>query len=99
FTGFPWLMLGYSQIDAPVAGYAPLAGVAGCSLVVMTAAALLVAAWEWRHGRMPAAAIGGCAALLAGGALLGRLEFTQPLERGLEAALIQGAVPQSLKWD
>ncbi|MGB8693639.1 MAG: apolipoprotein N-acyltransferase, partial [Steroidobacteraceae bacterium] len=30
-SGFPWLSLGYSLIDSPLAGYAPLLGVYGLS--------------------------------------------------------------------
>src|SRR5512139_2430515 len=42
FTGFPWLVAGYSQVpDSPLAGYAPLVGVFGVSHLVALVAALL----------------------------------------------------------
>jgi apolipoprotein N-acyltransferase len=41
FTGFPWLTLGYAHSDSPLAGYAPLLGVYGVSLVAAISAGLL----------------------------------------------------------
>jgi len=41
FTGFPWLTLGYAHSDSPLAGYAPLFGVYGVSLVAAVSAGLL----------------------------------------------------------
>src|SRR5574340_571451 len=41
FTGFPWLTLGYAHSDSPLAGYAPLLGVYGVSLVAALSAGLL----------------------------------------------------------
>ncbi len=35
FTGFPWLYLGYSQLQTPLAGYAPIASVFGVSYAVL----------------------------------------------------------------
>ena len=35
FTGFPWLALGYSQIDTWLAGYGPLLGVYGVSFALV----------------------------------------------------------------
>ncbi|MCP4452791.1 MAG: apolipoprotein N-acyltransferase, partial [Planctomycetes bacterium] len=35
FTGFPWLSLGYSQIDSPLAGWATVFGVYGVSWAVV----------------------------------------------------------------
>ncbi len=43
FTGFPWLTLGYAHSGSPLAGYAPLLGVYGVSLVAAISAGLL--AW------------------------------------------------------
>jgi apolipoprotein N-acyltransferase len=43
FTGLPWLTLGYAYSDSPLAGYAPVLGVYGVSLVVAVSAGLL--AW------------------------------------------------------
>jgi apolipoprotein N-acyltransferase len=40
-TGFPWLSLGYGQIDSPLAGWLPVVGVYGVSfLAVLSAAAI-----------------------------------------------------------
>lgn len=41
FTGFPWLTLGYAHSGSPLAGYAPLFGVYGVSLVAAVSAGLM----------------------------------------------------------
>ena len=43
FNGFPWLAMGYSQIETPLAGLAPLLGVHGVALGLSVGAAAL--AW------------------------------------------------------
>ena len=40
-TGFPWLSLGYSQIDSPLSGYAPILGVFGISWICAVTAGRL----------------------------------------------------------
>jgi len=95
-TGFPWLALGYSQTDAPLAGVAPLLGVYGVSWLVTLSAGLLVLAW-----RMPARRWLPLLSLLAiwlAGAGLARLEWSTAVGGPLRASLIQGNVPQNLKW-
>ncbi|WP_233864495.1 apolipoprotein N-acyltransferase [Paraburkholderia adhaesiva] len=44
FTGFPWLSIGYTQVDGPLAGFAPIAGVYGVGWVLALVAALVVEA-------------------------------------------------------
>jgi apolipoprotein N-acyltransferase len=97
FSGFPWLSLGYSMTDGPLRGFAPLAGVHGVSLATaLLSGCLLTLVFGRRSARTVGAA--GVAAVLIGGQVLASVEWTEPGERELRVALIQGAVPQDRKW-
>ncbi len=96
-TGFPWLNLGYSQIDAPLHGLAPVVGVYGVTLAVAMSAGL--AAWllvAGKRARFAATAL--LATLWIGSGLLARIDWTEPSAPPLRVALVQGNVPQDTKW-
>ncbi len=97
-TGFPWLSIGYGQIDGPLAAWAPLGGVYAVSLVAALAAGALTAlvAASGRQRLAPAAVLIGL--VVATGALQG-IAWTAPSGEPLRVALVQGAVPQLLKWE
>jgi len=97
-TGFPWLNLGYSQIDAPLAGLAPLAGVYAVSLAVAASGALLLAAFEGGRGQLRLRHLLPLATLWAGAWLTGGVEWTQPEGRPLRVSLVQGNISQDMKW-
>jgi apolipoprotein N-acyltransferase len=92
-TGFPWLAIGYSQTPpSPLAGYAPLLGVYGVGLLVAG-----VSSWLTFHWRRPLAWIPVAVILLGGQALRG-VEWTAPIGEPVSVSLLQGNIPQSLKW-
>ncbi|MEQ1517283.1 MAG: apolipoprotein N-acyltransferase [Usitatibacteraceae bacterium] len=108
FSGFPWLVFGYSQtpggpLFAPLMGYAPIAGGFGISwLLAITAglAVLLVPGFSgvvWsRRGRAVALLV--LVAVWGIGAALHRVSWTAPSGAPLSVALLQGNIEQSLKW-
>lgn len=92
FTGFPWVSSGYAHTNSPLAGYAPLVGVYGLALV----AALIAGCIALLPGRkLPLA---GAAALLAAGFGLRTVEWTEPHGSPVTVRLLQGNVPQEMKF-
>ena len=97
-TGFPWLNLGYSQIDAPLAAMAPLLGVYGVSYFTALSAALLLAAMAPGRGRIVGRHLAMLVALWVGAGLLSLPRWTVPTGAPLKVSLVQGNIPQDLKW-
>lgn len=95
-TGFPWLQFGYTQIDGPLKGIGPLTGVEGITFLLMIISGLAVFSVVKRHWIAAVAAL----ALLLLPWPLRQIDWYQPLpEREVNVALVQGNIPQSLKWD
>ena len=97
FTGFPWLALGYSQLDGPLAGFAPVAGVFGMSFLAAAVAGALLALFVTR-GSARIAAIATIGAIAAGGWGLRAIDWSAPYGEPLDVALLQGNIPQELKF-
>ena len=107
FTGFPWLALGYSQVpDSPLAGYAPVLGVYGVSLLAALSAGLVArlfaspasgggAGGEGRPRLVPLALL--ATVWLAGWGLV-QVDWTRPVGAPVSVTLAQGNIPQDLKF-
>jgi apolipoprotein N-acyltransferase len=97
FTGVSWLGLGYSQVDSPLAGFAPVVGTYGVSFLTALCAGLLVIAIS---GSGKARVAGGVALVFAFGLgqLLKQIDWTSPQGAPLKVALLQGNIPQDLKF-
>lgn len=96
-SGFPWLYIGYSQIDGPLAGWAPITGVFGVSLILCFSSATLVLVLRRSPGA--AAAALSCALLWVAGPALARIAWVEPLGPEIPVAMVQGNIPQLLKWE
>lgn len=97
-TGFPWLLTGYALIDTPVAGLAPVTGVYGLSLLLVTTSCLLFSIIIPKH-RFSACVFSAVALCIWGLAfLLNGYQWTSS-HGELEFSAIQGNIPQELKWN
>lgn len=105
FTGFPWLYIGYSQWHTALAGWAPVTGVYGLSLAVVTTSCglLYLAAAGNRNQHALTATRAVVMVLLAGvwlgGQALRSVAWTQPVASApLQVSLVQANIPQEKKW-
>lgn len=101
FTGFPWLFLGYSQLETPLAGLAPVISVFGISWVVAATAGLL-ALLILHPKQLSNRWFIICGTLIVGlwitGFVLKNVIWTKPDGEPIQVSLIQGNIPQTLKW-
>lgn len=98
-SGFPWLSLGYSQIDSALRGYAPIMGVFGVTLVTVFSAGLLLCVGSRCLRITPRlVSLGVLVAIWGLGGVLATLQWTQPAGPAITVSMVQGDIPQTTKW-
>ena len=100
-TGFPWLDLGYSQIDTQLFHLAPIGGVYLVSFAVSTIAALLVfgaSTLRVRNYRLVGVSLVALFAVIVGSSLFGQIEWGQPSGKALNVGIVQPNTPIENKW-
>jgi apolipoprotein N-acyltransferase len=96
FTGFPWIVTGYAHTQSPLAGFAALTGVYGLSwLAALMAGALALLIQQCGRHRIALLLL---ILIPAAGAALRPVSWTQPQGQPLSVRLLQGNVPQEMKF-
>jgi len=98
FTGFPWLALGYSQIEGPLAGLAPVTGMFGLSLAVALSGGCLYSLWRGDN-RLRGLALVLLVLIWGGSWWLGQQQWVHPAGEPIRVALVQGNIGQERKFD
>lgn len=99
FTGFPWLQFGYTMIDSPFSGLAPILGVEGLNFfVVLTSGYVVQIVWNVAKRVRNLTA---CSAVMAAVWATSFLSFVEVDEqqKPLQMSLVQGNIEQKMKWD
>ncbi len=116
-TGFPWLSLGYSQIDGPLAVFAPIIGEVGITALVLlinislykmlcylffinkpTALKPLSTAKELANKKQLAIAVSVLITITVAQVRLQYIRWVTPNNEKVNVALVQGNIPQTMKW-
>ena len=99
-SGFPWLFLGYSQLNSPLSGWVPVVGVMGVSWLLCFSAVIV---YWLLHRRQACPAVTmtiigiGLTCWLGGAALL-FVRWTQPVGELIQVSLVQANTAQEDKW-
>lgn len=101
FSGFPWLLIGYSQTNSPLKGYAPILSVYIISFALAVSSGLVVnSVIRYRQGKFKSLALNliAFAIIWTMGELLSFIPWTIPQGEPISVSLVQGNIPQSIKW-
>ena len=93
-TGLPWISLGYAYTDSPLSGYAPLIGVYGVSALSVLMSIALFKVFCQRQYALVAIVL----LVPLAGFLLQGVEWTEAEGKPLDIAMVQGNIPQEIKW-
>ena len=93
-TGMPWLSVGYSQTESPLAGYAPLIGVYGLSALCLLLALAVLKITRDREFRYFVLIV----LIFGAGISLQNIDWTDAQPSALKVTMIQGNIPQEIKW-
>jgi len=96
-TGFPWMSIGYSQVDSPLAGWLPVFGVYGASFLVVLSASAAFAVRE-RRGLQRWGAVTVVILPWIAGAGFQAVQWSEPSGSPRKTTIVQGGVSQDQKW-
>jgi len=103
FTGFPWLASGYAHVAGPLGGYASVVGVYGVCLVAAAIAITIALAAVRGPSLYPRPRVVVALAIVVGLPLIGQglrtIDWTQADGPPIAVRLLQGNVPQDIKFD
>lgn len=94
-TGFPWLTLGYSQIDGPLAAFAPVIGEKGISALIIAISIAIVYVIKQRKRYLHLAFL---AAICVASLLLQKTVWVSPTGKSVKTVMVQGNIKQAMKW-
>jgi len=100
-TGFAWMQLGYTQIDFPLSGFAPVFGnhaVGGFIAVCAGMLALLYKQGKQLKYKLVISVLLPVILLWLGGGLLKSVNWTERDGDPIKVSVIQGNIPQKDKW-
>jgi len=96
-TGFPWLSVGYSHLDSPLAPIAPWIGTYGLSALSVALSIVLLIVLT-RTIKIHALVIAIFVSLLLVLSVLSKNEQTQALSKAITISQVQGNIEQHIKW-
>lgn len=105
FTGFPWLQLGYSQVNSPFKGLAPIFGVQGVTFFIIWVSGLAVfilrAILQKNKKTIYISQLCLLLVLIFSAKLAGKATFIteDKSQSPYSVTLIQGNIEQQKKWD
>lgn len=99
FGGFPWLSIGYSQVDTWYGGFAPILGVYGTGFLLILTVSFFVGLVHDVKASVRVALF--CGALLIGGlaAVLDPISWGEDKETSIAVRMVQGNIKQQFKFD
>lgn len=95
-TGFPWLSIGYSQSNSLLSAWLPVVGETGLSVLIVLVCMSIALAFrdkQYIRGIVPVMVLWVSAWALSG------VAWTNERGENRSVALVQGNIPQSMRWD
>ncbi|MEL4255190.1 apolipoprotein N-acyltransferase [Shewanella xiamenensis] len=94
-TGFPWIWAGYSQTEGPLKEFASIIGALGLSFIIAMVAGAFALCFSKRYKSLLIL----LPIIAAATWVAPKLTQIEPTGESVKVALVQGNIPQSMKWE